>query len=174
MTNLLIVIGSLRAGSASMATGRALVARLGPDVSCGFAEIGGLPLYNADLKDVPAVAAWIKQLRDADGIVFITPEYNYSVPGVLKNAVDWGSRPAFESVFKGKKCFVISVSGGALGGVRAQAHLKYILNGMLAEVHTCIEIIVPMANAKVENGKLTDNAILDFAQDNIRGFLATL
>ncbi|MFT6089075.1 NADPH-dependent FMN reductase [Sulfitobacter sp.] len=174
MTNLLFVIGSLRAASASMATARALVDRVGSDVTCSFAEIAGLPHYNADLGDVPEVAGLIKQLHDADGVVFVTPEYNYSIPGVLKNAIDWASRPAFESVFKGKKCFVISVSGGALGGVRAQSHLKYILNGLLADTYTCKEIVVPAANTKIEDGKLNDAAILDFAEENMRGFIANL
>ncbi|MFT7136193.1 MAG: chromate reductase, partial [Akkermansiaceae bacterium] len=94
--------------------------------------------------------------------------------GFLKNAIDWASRPAFESVFKGKKCFVISVSGGALGGVRAQSHLKYILNGLLADTYTCKEIVVPAANTKIEDGKLNDAAILDFAEENMRGFIANL
>ncbi|MGJ8621312.1 MAG: NADPH-dependent FMN reductase [Yoonia sp.] len=174
MTNLLFMIGSLRTASASMATARALVDRIGSDATCSFADIGALPHYNADLGDVPEAAALIQQIRDADGLVFITPEYNYSVPGVLKNAIDWASRPAFESVFKGKKCFVMSVSGGALGGVRAQAHLKYILNGMLADTYTCKEIVVPMANAKIEDGKLNDTAVLDFTEENMRAFLGTL
>jgi chromate reductase len=144
------------------------------DIATEVAEIGRLPLYNADLRDDPAVAAWIAQIAKADGLVFVTPEYNYSVPGVLKNAIDWASRPAFESVFKGKPCFVISVSGGVLGGVRAQAHLKYILNGMLADVFTHKEIIVPMANTKVEDGMMTDDAILDFAMENLAEFLHNL
>ena len=174
MTNLLFMIGSLRAASASMAAARAIVDRLGPEVTCRFADIGALPHYNADLADVPAVADLTRQLHEADGVIFVTPEYNYSIPGVLKNAIDWASRPAFESVFKGKKCFVISVSGGALGGVRAQSHLKYILNGLLADTYTCKEIVIPMANAKIEDGKLNDAAILDFTHDNLRGFLASL
>lgn len=174
MTSLLFVPGSLRSASASRATVRALVRRLGDDVDCGVAEIGHLPHYNADVTDDPAVAAWIAQVGAADGIVFVTPEYNYSVPGVLKNAIDWASRPAFDSVFKGKKCFVLSVSGGALGGVRAQAHLKYILMGMLGEVFVCKEIVVANANAKVEDGVLTDATVLAFAEESLRDFLKTL
>lgn len=174
MKKIFFVSGSLRAASASTATARALIDGIGAEAACSMADIGALPHYNADLADDPAVTGWVADLRAADGLVFITPEYNYSIPGVLKNAIDWASRPAFESVFKGKKCFVISVSGGALGGVRAQAHLKYILNGMLAETHVCKEIVVPMANAKVADGKLNDPLILDFALDNLRGFVASL
>ena len=171
MKTILFVSGSLRVASASTATARALGERISDVATSEFGNIGSLPHYNADLDKVPDVDQWIKQLRTADGVVFVTPEYNYSIPGVLKNAIDWASRPAFESVFKDKRCFVISVSGGALGGVRAQSHLKYVLNGMLADTYTCKEIVVPMANTKVENRKLTDVGILDFAEENLRAFI---
>lgn len=174
MTQLLFVPGSLRKASSSKATITALIDQLGARATAKIADPGALPLYNADITDNPAVAAWIGQVRAADGLVFVTPEYNYSVPGVLKNAIDWASRPAFESVFKGKKCLVISVSGGALGGVRAQGHLKYILHGMLAEVFTAREVVVPFANAKVEDGRLTDKDILDFAGATLDDFIAAL
>ena len=174
MTNILFVVGSLRAASASRATARALADRLGTDATAVFADIGALPHYNADLAPEPAVETLIAQIGDADGVVFVTPEYNYGVPGVLKNAIDWASRPAFESVFVGRKCLVVTVSGGALGGVRAQADLKYTLNGMLAETFPCKEIVVPMANAEVVDGKLADEAILSFAGDILQDFLSWL
>jgi chromate reductase len=75
-------------------------------------------------------------------------------------------------VFRAKRCRVVSVSGGALGGVRAQAHLKYILNGMLAVVHPCQEMVVPQAGAKVEGGRFTDKTVLDFVMANVRDFLS--
>jgi chromate reductase len=121
-----------------------------------------------------AVQEFCSRIEQADGLVFVTPEYNYSIPGVLKNAIDWASRPALNSVFKDKPCFVISVSGGALGGVRAQAHLKYVLNGMLARVFVCPEIVIPLANQKVSDGYLEDEAVIGFAEDKLRAFLATL
>ncbi|WP_112322950.1 NADPH-dependent FMN reductase [Oceanibium sediminis] len=174
MTKLLFVPGSLRRASSSRAAARALADRLSARAECAFGDIGGLPHYNADLENDAAVRDWIAQVAAADGLVFVTPEYNYSIPGVLKNAIDWASRPAYQSVFKGKKCFVITTSGGALGGVRAQADLKYVLNGMLAEVFTCKEVVIPMANAKVEDGVFTDEAILDFASENLGAFLDSL
>ena len=174
MTQLLFVPGSLRAASSARATMRALIARVSGIVDTVVADPGALPHYNADVTDDPSVAAFIAQVREADGVVFVTPEYNYSIPGVLKNAIDWASRPAFESVFKGKPCVVVTVSGGALGGVRAQAHLKYVLNGMLAEVFPAKEIVVPMANKKVEDGLLTDVTILDFADATLRDFIGRL
>ncbi|WP_094021815.1 NADPH-dependent FMN reductase [Maliponia aquimaris] len=174
MPRLLFIPGSLRQASSSRATMRALIARLGDAADCDVADPGALPHYNADVTDNAAVAAFLAQIRAADGLVFVTPEYNYSVPGVLKNAIDWASRPAYESVFKAKPCLVITTSGGALGGVRAQAHLKYILNGMLAQVHTAKEILVPMANTKVVDGLLQDEAVLGFAGETLAGFMATL
>ena len=174
MKNILFVPGSLREASASRATVRGLQSRLSDEFSSTVADVGTIPHYNADLTDVPEVAAWMAQVESADAVIFVTPEYNYSVPGVLKNAIDWASRPAFESVFKGKPCFVISVSGGPLGGVRAQAHLKSILGGLLANTFVSKEVIVPMANAKVEDGVMSDETVLDFAMANLTDFFGTL
>ncbi|MBP1845770.1 chromate reductase [Rhizobium petrolearium] len=174
MIELLFIPGSLRQASSSRATVRALIKRVEDSATCVTADPGLLPHYNADILDDPAVKAFIDQIAHANGLVFVTPEYNYSVPGVLKNAIDWASRPAMKSVFKDKHCFVMSVSGGALGGVRAQGHLKYSLNGMLAKVFACPEIVVPMANDKVENGLLTDERILTFAEEQLRAFMTTL
>ena len=174
MAKLLFIPGSLRNASASKATIRALSAMFDGHADCAMAEIGALPLYNADVTDDPDVAAFVESISAADGLIFVTPEYNYSIPGVLKNAIDWASRPAFASVFAGKPCAVVSVSAGALGGVRAQAHLKYILNGMLAEVWTCKEIVIPMAPAKVVDDVLADEAVLSFAAEQLSGFVAKL
>lgn len=173
MPELLFIPGSLRAASSSRATVRALIARLDGDVTAVTADIGLLPLYNADIIDHPAVKAFNDSVAHADGVVFVTPEYNYGVPGVLKNAIDWASRPAMNSVFKDKPCFVMSVSGGALGGVRAQGQLKYTLHGMLAQVYACPEIVVPMANDKVKEGIFSDERILSFAEEQLRAFVGS-
>lgn len=174
MTQVLFIPGSLRQASSSRATVRALVKCLEPEITCRVADPGLLPHYNADIGNDPAVEAFIAEVAAADGVVFVTPEYNYSIPGVLKNAIDWASRPAYNSVFKDKSCFIVSVSGGALGGVRAQAHLKYILNGMLARPFACQEIVIPQANAKIADGYLADKAILEFAELNLRAFVSSL
>jgi len=174
MVRLRGISGSLRAASGSTALLAALGERLEGRVDYARLSIGDLPHYNADSDGGMAVATFIEGVRQADGLVFVTPEYNFSVPGVLKNAIDWASRPAYQSVFKGKPCFVISTSGGALGGVRAQAHLKYILNGMLAEVFTWQEIVVPNAPAKLQDGNFADQAVLDFAMAGLDAFVTKL
>jgi len=174
MTQILGLAGSLRKASSSKAVLGTLLDGLPGHVGHQIARIDDIPPYDADHDGGAPVARLIAQIRQADGLVFVTPEYNYSVPGVLKNAIDWASRPAFESVFKGKKCLVISTSGGALGGVRAQGHLKYILHGMLAQVFPAREVVVPFANAKIEGGRLTDAAILEFAGATLGDFVAWL
>ena len=174
MPSLLFLVGSLRQASSAKATARAMIGRLDPAVDVQMADIGALPHYNADITDNATVTAFLHQIAQADGLVFVTPEYNYGVPGVLKNAIDWASRPAYESVLKEKPCFIVSTSGGALGGVRAQAQLKYTLNGVLARVFIGKEIVVPFANTKVEGGLLVDDAILACAEESLTAFLAGL
>ena len=174
MKKLLFFCGSLRTASSSRATVRALEASLKGKCEIEHADVAGLPFYNADITDDPNVDRLIRQIEDADGVVFVTPEYNYSVPGLLKNAIDWASRPAYQSVFKGKNCFVVSTSGGALGGVRAQSHLKYILSAMLAVVFPWQEVVIPQANAKVVDGVLADEAIIDFATNAVEAFIDSL
>lgn len=161
--HLLFMVGSLRKASASRALANTIAERIGTKLPVSFADIGGLPLYNADLTDHPEISVLTEQVRAADGVVFITPEYNYSVPGVLKNAIDWASRPAYQSPFFHKKCFMITLSAGAMGGVRAQGHLKQILNGMAAHVFPSQEVVVPFGNDKVEDGRFTHEPTLDFA-----------
>jgi chromate reductase len=92
-------------------------------------EIGQLPFYNQDLEDIPQPAwtAFRDRVRVADAVLFVTPEYNRSVPGVLKNAIDVGSRPHGSSVWSGKPAAVVSVSPGAIGGFGANHHLRQSL-----------------------------------------------
>jgi chromate reductase len=174
MKTILCLQGSLRTASSSSALGRALRERLAGKAETPVFDTARLPHYNSDIKDDPAVAELIAAIRSADGVLFVTPEYNYSVPGHLKNAIDWASRPAYASVFKGKPSMVITTSGGLMGGVRAQSHLKYILNGMLARIHVGKEVIVPHANAKTVDGVFGDEAILVFALAEAEAFLASL
>lgn len=166
--------GSLRRASSSTALLAALSERVAARARISRVEIASLPHYDADGDGGPEAAALIARIGSAAGLVFVTPEYNYSVPGVLKNAIDWASRPAYRSVFRDKPCLVISVSGGALGGVRAQAHLKYILNGMLARVFPWQEIVVPHAPAKLVEGRFADEATLDFAGAALDAFIESL
>lgn len=123
-----VVVGSLRKDSVNRKVAHALAA-LTPDLSFSFVEIGDLPHFDQDLEAAPP-AAWVRfreQIAAADAVLFATPEYNRSVPGVLKNAIDVGSRPYGQSVWNGKPGAVISVSPGAVGGFGANHHLRQSL-----------------------------------------------
>lgn len=121
-----VLVGSLRRGSYSRQIARALIARAPDTMACDIIEIGELPLYNQDLDSSPP-PAWVqfrKSVAACDALLFVTPEYNRSVPGCLKNATDVGSRPQGESVFAGLPAAVVSVSPYALGGFGANHALR--------------------------------------------------
>ncbi|HEX7439146.1 MAG TPA: NAD(P)H-dependent oxidoreductase [Caldimonas sp.] len=124
-----VVVGSLRKGSFNRKLALALAAMAPPALTLKIVEIGQLPLYNQDL-DAQPPAAWVdfkQQIAQSDAVLFITPEYNRSVPGPLKNAIDVGSRPYGKSAWAGKPGAVISVSPGAIGGFGANHHLRQSL-----------------------------------------------
>ena len=128
--NVAVIVGSLRRDSLNRKAAEAL-ARLAPaGLELEVVEIGDLSLYNEDLEGADAPAAWTRfreQVAAADAVLFVTPEYNRSVPGVLKNAVDVGSRPYGSAVWTGKPAAVMSISPGALGGFGANHHLRQML-----------------------------------------------
>ncbi|RWB84637.1 MULTISPECIES: NAD(P)H-dependent oxidoreductase [unclassified Mesorhizobium] len=124
---LAILVGSLRAQSYSRKIAKALAARAPDSLNCRFIEIGELPLYNEDLEGETTPATWLSfraAIRDCDAVLFVTPEYNRSIPGCLKNALDVGSRPHGESVFKGLPAGVVSVSPGKIGAFGSNQALR--------------------------------------------------
>jgi chromate reductase len=124
-----VVVGSLRKDSLNRKMAKALVAHAPASLSLEIVEIGALPLYNQDDDATPSAAtiAFKEKIAGADAVLFVTPEYNRSVPGVLKNAIDVGSRPYGKSVWSGKPGGVISVSPGAIGAFGANHHLRQSL-----------------------------------------------
>lgn len=126
--NVAVVVGSLRKDSVSRKLAKAFAA-LAANLKFNVIEIGDLPHFDQDLESDPP-AQWVRfreQIAAADAVLFVTPEYNRSVPGVLKNAIDVGSRPYGSSVWNGKPGAVISVSPGAIGGFGANHHLRQSL-----------------------------------------------
>jgi len=124
-----VFVGSLRKESFSGRMAKALIALAPPALSLELVEIGHLPHYNQDLEETPP-APWLefrKRLSDFVGVLFVTPEYNRSMPGVLKNALDVGSRPYGKSMWSGKPGAVVSISPGALSGFGANHHLRQVL-----------------------------------------------
>jgi chromate reductase len=126
--NVLGISGSLRSGSFNTAALRAAIEVAPSGMSIAIAEIGDLPLYNDDvrLEGYPAAARRLReQIRQADALLIATPEYNYSVSGVLKNAIDWASRPP-DQPLAGKPVAILGASTGRFGSARAQYHLRQI------------------------------------------------
>ena len=151
--------GSLRAGSYNKALLRAAIELLPKGVSLEIFEIEGIPPFNQDIeKDMPTkIREFKSKIREADAILIATPEYNYSVPGVLKNAIDWASRPYGDNAFEGKPAAIMSASVGMLGGARAQYHLRQIFVFLNMYPINGPEVILSFSQDKFDaNGKLTD------------------
>jgi chromate reductase, NAD(P)H dehydrogenase (quinone) len=127
--NVAVIVGSLRKASFNRKMALALAKTAPPSLQLELVEIGDLPLYNEDLEaeNPPAWAAFRDRIRAAEAVIFVTPEYNRSVSGALKNAIDVGSRPYGKSVWSGKPAGIITVSPGALGGFGANHHLRQSL-----------------------------------------------
>lgn len=165
-----VIIGSLRKESFSRKAARALIPLAPPSLRLEFVEIGGLPMYNQDLEHSPP-AAWTEfreRVRTFDGVLFITPEYNRSVPGVLKNAIDVGSRPRETSVWRGKPAAIISVSTGVYGAFGANHHLRQSLVFLDMPAMQQPEAYIGGA-AKLfdDNGNLTD----EHTRESLRKFI---
>jgi chromate reductase, NAD(P)H dehydrogenase (quinone) len=124
-----VIVGSLRKASFNRRMAHALAALAPANLRLGIVEIGALPLYDEDL-EAETPAAWTSfrdAVRPADAVLFVTPEYNRSVPGALKNAIDVGSRPYGQSVWSRKPAAIVSVSPGGIGGFGANHHLRQSL-----------------------------------------------
>ena len=123
-----IIVGSLRKDSLNRKVARSICAIRGDNLDCSMIEIGDLPLYNQDYDSAPEQPSqyvrFRDQVRSADGVLFCSPEYNRSIPGVLKNAIDVGSRPYGQSVFDKKPGAIVTASPGAIGGFGANHHLR--------------------------------------------------
>ena len=121
-----IIVGSLREGSINKKVARSMCAIRGDNLDCSIVEIGDLPLYNQDLDANPPeqYVRFRKEVGEADGVLFVSPEYNRGIPGVLKNAIDVGSRPYGQSVFDKKPAAIVTASPGNIGGFGANHQIR--------------------------------------------------
>jgi chromate reductase len=157
------ISGSGRKRSYNTALLEAAKELLPQDATLEVVDVSKLPLYNQDLEhDLPEVVKELKKkIRGADAILIATPEHNYSVTAVLKNAIEWGNRPPRDASWSGKPAAVISASTGLRGGVRAQLHLRQIMIDLI--MYAINRPLLLLANAKDkfdENLKLTDEESL--------------
>jgi len=172
--NILGFAGSLRKGSYNKALLRAAAELLPPGASIEIFDLEGLPPFNQDLEGSPPqkVKEFKAGIRAASAVLIATPEYNFSMPGVLKNALDWASRPHGDSAWQGKPLAVMSASTGMLGGSRAQYHLRQTLLFLDVRAVTKPEVFVTFAGQKFdETGRLTDGATRAVVADLLKALV---
>jgi len=151
--------GSLRKGSYNKAILRAALELLPEDAKLEIFDLEGIPPFNSDLENrMPEIVKEFKaKIRAADALLIATPEYNYSIPGVLKNAIDWASRPYGDNAFEGKPAAIMSASSGMLGAVKAQFHLRQTFVFLDVLAFNRPEVVVTFAGEKIDDkGRVTD------------------
>jgi chromate reductase len=162
------ICGSLRKGSYNMAALRTAIELKPAGMTVTVADISQIPLYNEDVRaqGFPApVETLRRQIAEADALLFSCPEYNYSMSGVLKNAIDWASRPP-DQPFAGKACAILGAAAGMAGGARAQGDLRRSM--VFLDMHPLNkpEVLIGQAQTKFDaNGRLTDEAARGFIRD---------
>jgi chromate reductase len=165
--------GSLRKASYNRALLSAALELVPQDAALEIFDLDGIPPFNQDMETVPPerVKELKSKIRSADAILIATPEYNYSVPGVLKNALDWASRPPKDNAFDGKPVALMGASTGMLGTARAQYHLRQTFVILNAHPLNRPEVMVPFAPEKIDaGGRVTDQK----TEDKIRELLQSL
>ncbi len=174
--NIAVLVGSLRKESFNRKMAHALIELAPSELKLEIVEIGQLPLYNQDLDTGSPPAPWVvfrDRLRPVDGVLFVTPEYNRSVPGVLKNAIDVGSRPYGKSVFDKKPAGIVSVSPGAVGGFGANQHLRQSLVFLNMPPLQMPEAYIGGADKLFdESGRLTNSSTREFMGKYLQAFAA--
>lgn len=173
MIHLIGLVGSLRKESINRIAFNALKSFSPEGVQWSDAEISDIPLYNADLPTPQSVERLTAQIREADGLILVTPEFNYGIPGVLKNALDWASRPAYKSVLAGKPTTLLGASPGPTGTARAQGQLKQVILGVAGHLYPSPEVTLGSFPSKVDDtGAITDPATEKSLRRLIEGFAA--
>jgi len=171
------VPGSLRQASYNKSALRAAKELVPEGAEIEIFELTGIPPFSEDDEKNPPerVIEFKRKIREADGILFATPEYNYSIPGVLKNAIDWASRPYGDNAWSGKPAAVMSASVGNLGGVRAQYHLRQVF--VFLNVHDMKqpELMIASAAHKFDaQGNLSDETTREYMRKFLAAFVSTL
>ena len=167
MFKVAVIVGSLRRESINRRFAHALAMLAEGTLEFQFVELGDLPMYNDDLwqDPPPAVTRLKRSVESADAVLFVTPEYNRSIPALIKNTIDWGSRPRGENSWAGKPAGIVGTSGGAIGTAVAQSHLRHV-------VVVCNMALMPQPEVYFVNkpGLITDS--FEVSDEKSREFLA--
>jgi chromate reductase len=170
--NVAVIVGSNRRDSINRTLARALVRLADGKLAAGFVRIDDLPLYNQDLESpLPASVARFKAaLEETAALLIVTPEHNRSIPAVLKNAIDWGTRPYGRNSWAGKAVAIIGASPGAIGTAIAQQHLRHVLGDLGALVMGGEAYVTFKPDHITDTGTVTDAGTLKFLQSFIDQF----
>ena len=168
------IAGSLRRESYNRAALRAATQLVPEGATIETFELDGVPGFNQDEEQNPPakVVELKKRVREVDAILFVTPEYNYSVPGVLKNAIDWASRPYGDSAWNGKPAAIMGASIGAIGTARAQYHLRQMMVFLNMFPVNQPEVMIGNASKRFDaEGNLTDDTTKDFIRQLLQSLV---
>jgi chromate reductase, NAD(P)H dehydrogenase (quinone) len=174
IVNILGFAGSLRKNSFNRSILRAALELVPEDAKLEIFDLEGIPPFNQDLEgQLPEKVKNFKvKIRAADAILISTPEYNYSIPGVLKNAIDWASRPYGDNSFEGKPIAIMGASPGMTGTARSQYHLRQTFVFLDMHPMNRPEVIVPFANEKIdEEGRVTDSKTREKIRELLQGLV---
>jgi chromate reductase len=168
------IAGSLRRGSYNQAALRAARLLVPENSEIDLFELDGIPMFNEDDEKRPplSVVELKKRIRSADAVLIVTPEYNYSIPGVLKNAIDWAARPRGNSAWSRKPAAIMGASLGAIGTARAQQHLRQIFAALnLFLLNTPEVVIADAAHRFDETGNLIHEPTKQLIQELLRNLV---
>jgi chromate reductase len=170
------IAGSLRSASYSRIVLESIADLLPPAIRFDTLDIGALPHYNEDLEQAlpESVATGRARVAASDAVIIASPEFNHGLPGVLKNTLDWLSRPAFDSCLVNKPVLFATLSPGALGGVRAQSPMRETLASMLCRLVPLPEIAITHVRDKIADGRLVDAATRKHVSGVLDRFLAAV
>jgi chromate reductase len=168
------IAGSLRRESYNRAALRAATKLAPVGATIDIFELDGIPGFNQDEEQQPPakVTELKRRIREGDAVLFVTPEYNYSVPGVLKNAIDWASRPYGDSAWNGKPAAIMGASIGTIGTARAQYHLRQMMVFLNMFPVNQPEVMIGNASARFDaEGNLTDDATKEFIRQLLQNLV---
>lgn len=172
--HIVAMLGSLRRESFNKIVLQTAIELCPSTAYVDVADIGPLPLFNGDMEEsMPQVVTDFKtKVASADAIIFVTPEYNYSIPGVLKNAIDWCSRPVTNNVLDSKPVSIMSASPGMMGGSRAQYHLRQCFVFLNMFPINRPEVIINNVQEKISEGKISDQKTIDKITEQLNALIA--
>ena len=171
--SLLGICGSTRKASLNAALLRTISEVLPEDATIKlYDDLDQLPIFNSDLAEPPGVLALKGAIASADGVIIAVPEYNYSIPGGLKNALDWVSRPPATSPMRGKPIGLVGAATGMSGTIRAQLHLRQMLVYSDSPCMNQPEVLIPRAHERFVDGKLVDQSTRELIERFATAFVA--